>query len=245
MGKETLAWAATCVDRAARVVGVLTLHSGEGPWLLRVSARAGLVEVVLRAPTPRIDGDMIATNVAALLMAERHSLPAPRLLGASVIAGVPVSVETVVAGSSGWPAPIGAAGAAIARVHRISLTPSDDLPPRTRPIAVDDFALERRSGRMPTTPLLARADELISGAPDGPSVFVHGDVWPGNLMANGTLIDWSARSRSRAKASSPVRRCRRETTAATRTCGGVRRTHWSPVATSLCGRQLTRGCRTW
>ncbi|WP_239084110.1 phosphotransferase family protein [Asanoa ishikariensis] len=167
------------------------LHAGEGPWLLRVSS----VEVVLRAPTSRIDNDMIATNVAALLMAERHSLPAPRLLGGTLIAGVPVSLETVVPGASGWPARVGvdrlrAAGAAIARVHRISLTPSDLLPWRARPIAVDDFALDRRLGRMPTTPLLAHADALVQGAVPGPSVFVHGDVWPGNMMSSGALIDW-------------------------------------------------------
>jgi hypothetical protein len=90
-----LAWAASCVDADARVVAVRALHAGDGPWLLRIESSRRSIEVVLRAPTPRIDGDMIATNVAALLTADRHSLPAPRLLGADLggrTAGVPASV---------------------------------------------------------------------------------------------------------------------------------------------------------
>ncbi|MDT0441627.1 aminoglycoside phosphotransferase family protein [Streptomyces sp. DSM 41886] len=147
---------------------------------------------------------MIATNVDALVLAERHALPAPRLLGVDLdgrAGGVPASVETAVAGSSAWPARasadrLRAAGAAIARVHRIPRAPTDRLPVRPRPIAVDDFARERRLGRMPTTPLLARADALIQGivATPGQAVFVHGDVWPGNMMWSGStcraLIDW-------------------------------------------------------
>jgi aminoglycoside phosphotransferase (APT) family kinase protein len=199
-----LAWAAACVDGDARVVGVRALHAGDGPWLLRVESSRRSIEVVLRAPTPRIDGDMIATNVAALLMADRRSLPAPRLLGADLggqTAGVPASVETAVPGCSAWPARVDvdrlrAAGAEIARTHQIPLAPSGHLPVRARPIAVDDFARERRLGSMPTTPLLQRADALIHGvrATPGPTVFVHGDVWPGNMMWSGSvcraLIDW-------------------------------------------------------
>ena len=145
-----------------------------------------------------------ATNVAALLTAETHAVPAPRLVGANLTgqaAGAPASVETAVPGSSAWPARVGvdrlrAAGAAIARIHQVPLAPSGPLPVRARPIAVDDLARDRRTGRVPTTPLLQRADTLIQGirAASGPIVFVHGDVWPGNMMWTGSgcqaLIDW-------------------------------------------------------
>ena len=124
-------------------------------------------------------------------------MPAPRLLAA----GTEVSLETVVPGTSSWPAApstelLLAAGAAIARVHTVSLDPRPELPFRPRPIAVDDFAQDRRAGRMPTTPLLQLADNRVQAirAPDGPVVFVHGDVWPGNTVVAGgavqALIDW-------------------------------------------------------
>ncbi|MEV4622304.1 aminoglycoside phosphotransferase family protein [Asanoa sp. NPDC049573] len=194
--RQLFAWAAACAG--GRVRGVRALHAGDGPWLVRLES----AEVVLRAPTPRIDGDMIATNVAALLAADRHSVPAPRLLGSDLsgrVAGVPASVETVVPGSSHWPARLDAdrlraAGAALARIHRIPLAPSDALPARPRPIAVDDFARERRLGRMATTPLLDRAAELIADIQPTAPVFVHGDVWPGNMLWSGAecqaLVDW-------------------------------------------------------
>jgi aminoglycoside phosphotransferase (APT) family kinase protein len=147
---------------------------------------------------------MIATNAAALTVAEKHGLPAPRLLGADLDgrgAGTPATVESVVTGTSDWPVDcspdlLRAVGAAIARVHAIVFEPRFALPFRPRPIAVDDFASERRRGRMPTTELLRRADERVREipAPVGPTVFVHGDVWPGNTVVVGTtvraLIDW-------------------------------------------------------
>jgi aminoglycoside phosphotransferase (APT) family kinase protein len=112
-----------------------------------------------------------------------------------------VTLETVIPGTSTWPATpsrelLLAAGAAIARVHAVALEPQPHLPFRPRPIAVDDFAADRRAGRMPTTPLLRLADERIRAGtpPDGPIGFVHGDVWPGNTVIAGrrvrALIDW-------------------------------------------------------
>lgn len=76
------------------------------------------------------------------------------------------------------------------------MAPREHLPFRPRPIAVDDFAAARRKGWMPTTPLLQTADEVITahGLPPGPTVYVHGDVWPGNLIWAGdeiaACIDW-------------------------------------------------------
>ena len=146
---------------------------------------------------------MITTNAAALAVAEQHGLPAPRLLGAGLDgldAGTPASVESVVLGTSGWPVEcvpdlLRAAGAAIARVHAVVLESRPALPLRPRPIAVDDFARERRLGRMPTTDLLRRADErVLEVTVPACQRLVHGDVWPGNTVVVGdtglALIDW-------------------------------------------------------
>lgn len=49
---------------------------------------------------------------------------------------------------------------------------------------------------MASSPLLRTADELIQSMPrpQGKTVFVHGDVWPGNVVWTSdracTLIDW-------------------------------------------------------
>jgi aminoglycoside phosphotransferase (APT) family kinase protein len=199
-----LDWAVEAIGSGARVVGVRALHEAQGPWLLRMENRGQLIGAVLRAPTPRIDAAMVVTGAAALEVAERHGLPAPRLLGADLMgetAGVPITLESVVQGSSQWRAPssigrLRAAGAALARVHTVSIAPYDVLPVRPRPIAVDDFAADRRESRLPTTPLLQTADEAVTayGLPPGERVFLHGDVWPGNLIWAGdeiaALIDW-------------------------------------------------------
>ncbi|WP_433160779.1 phosphotransferase family protein [Kribbella sp. CA-247076] len=168
---------------------------------------------------------MVATGAAALEVAERHGLAAPRLIAKDLdgrVAGVAASLETFVDGSTAWPGasssepPAGprsgraarpeavsdrrdwgrVAGAALAQIHAVALAPQPHLPFRPRPIAVDDFAADRREGRMPTTPLLQRADELIRSMPEprDATVFVHGDVWFGNLLWAGdprcVFIDW-------------------------------------------------------
>ncbi|WP_432950933.1 phosphotransferase family protein [Kribbella sp. CA-253562] len=202
--ERMLEWAAECVGGGARVVTVRALHGREGPWLLGISTPEGVRKVVLRAPTSRIDAEMIVTGAAALEVAERHGVPAPRLVGRDLegsAAGVPATLESVVGGSTAWPRVMGApqlrlVGAALARVHAVSLTARDGLPVRTRPIAVDDFAGDRRRGAMGSTPLLRVADEWIrrTERPRGTTVFVHGDVWPGNVVRVGdsacVLIDW-------------------------------------------------------
>lgn len=195
-----LDWAAAAVGSGARIVDVQALHDDQGPWRLRIEHRGRTAGFVLRAPTPRIDAAMVATAAAALQVTERHGLPAPRLVDADLQADVPTTLETLVPGTTAWPTPsverLRAAGAALARVHTFEMAPTDDLPFRPRPIAVDDFAGDRRCGRMPTTPLLQAADELVTAIDSPPEehVFLHGDVWPGNMIWSGddvaALIDW-------------------------------------------------------
>jgi aminoglycoside phosphotransferase (APT) family kinase protein len=198
-------WVANQLGGGAIVTATRSLHGGESPWRVDLRLAGGLeLAVVVRSPTSRITREMIVTNAAALTVAERHGLTAPRLLAADLDgreAGEPTSVETIIEGTTVWPAEcpadlLRAAGAAVARVHEIVFEPSAFLPYRPRPIAVDDFAGERRLGRMRTTDLLRSADELIRAAPtpEGRAVFVHGDVWPGNILVAGdrvsALIDW-------------------------------------------------------
>ena len=187
------------------VSAVRSLHGGESPWWIDLRAPdRSTFSAVHRSPSSRISPDQIATNAAALAVAEKHGLPAPRLLAADLdgrAAGTSTSLETVVPGTSTWPAApstelLLAAGTAIAQVHTVIRDPQPQLPFRPRPIAVDDFAQDRRDGRMPTTALLQLADERVRTikAPDVPVVFVHGDVWPGNTVVAGggvrALIDW-------------------------------------------------------
>src|SRR5689334_19600299 len=104
------------------VSAVRSLHGGESPWWIDVTAPDGSTfSAVLRSPSSRISPDQIATNAAALAVAEKHGLPAPRLLAADLdgrSAGTSASLETVVPGTSTWPAApsielLLAAGAAI------------------------------------------------------------------------------------------------------------------------------------
>jgi aminoglycoside phosphotransferase (APT) family kinase protein len=146
----------------------------------------------------------VITNARALRLAEARGLVAPRLIAADLdgtASGTVATLETFLSGSSDLPPMVSAvrlreAGAAIARVNAVVLESQADLPYRPRPIAVDDRATERRRGWMPTTPLLHRADERVRShrVPAAVSVFVHGDVWGGNMLWEGdrcvALIDW-------------------------------------------------------
>jgi aminoglycoside phosphotransferase (APT) family kinase protein len=204
--KRMLNWAAAAIGSGARVIDARPLHGEEAPWLLSIEHAGNTTTGVLKGgpPSPRVGPFMVAVGGAALEAAERYGLSAPRLIGADldgVQTGGVTTLETVVSGSTRWPAPpaperLRAAGAAPAQVHAIAMTPTEHLPFRPRPIAVDDFAADRRNGRMPTTRLLEEADELITahGLPRGATVFVHGDVWPGNIIWTAdevpVLIDW-------------------------------------------------------
>src|SRR5438067_379768 len=187
--ERMLAWVAAAIGTGARVTKVRPVHGDETPWQLSIEHEGGTTDAVLRTPRHpwHIGPSMIATGGAALEVAERHGLPAPRLIAANFdgsATGEVTTLETLVPGSTLWqPSPPSAerlrvAGAALADVHSVAMAPAEHLPFRPRPIAVDDFAAERRKRRMPTTPLLVEADRLVMahGMPNGETVFVHGDV---------------------------------------------------------------------
>ena len=147
---------------------------------------------------------ILITNAQALRLAETHGLAAPRLIAADLdgrASGTVATLETFLSGSSDLPPIVSAArlreaGAAIARVNAVVLAPPAELPHRPRPCAADDRAADRRRGWTPTTPLLQQADERVRshGVPATASVFLHGDVWGGNMLWEGdrcvALIDW-------------------------------------------------------
>ena len=205
---QVLRWVAGVVG--GRVLSVenasRSTHRPSGTFRLRVEGLADrATDVILKVPVRRwiLDG-MVITNARALRLAETHGLAAPRLIAADLdrtSSGIVATLETFLSGSADLPpmasaARLREAGAAVARVNAVVLAPQADLPYRHRPIAVDDRAAERRRGRMPTTPLLQQADERVRShsMPAAASVFVHGDVWGGNMLWEGdrcvALIDW-------------------------------------------------------
>ena len=200
-----LHWAAAGFGAGATVAHARSLHDGDPPWMLRIAHRGGVTDAVLRtADFRRVTPFMIRTGAAALAAAESAGLSAPRLVSADLDgeeAGAVATLESVVLGETAWPPPssvarLRAAGAALVPVHSVPMAPTKDLRFRPRPIAVDDFARDRRTSRMPTTRLLEAADQLIlaHGLPARETVFVHGDVWPGNIIWTSAtlpvLIDW-------------------------------------------------------
>jgi len=206
---QVLRWAAGSAGGTS-VVSTESLsrnnHRASGTFRLRIEGPAiRPTDVILKVSVPRwIDDGMVVTNARALRLAETHGLAVPRLIAADVdgrAAGAVATLETLLSGSSDLSPTVSVArlreaGAAIARVHAFILESQPDLPYRPRPCAVDDRATERRRGLMPTTPLLQEGDERVRshGVPAAASVFLHGDIWGGNMLWEGdrcvALIDW-------------------------------------------------------
>ncbi len=204
---QVLRWAAGAVD--GKVLSTESLGSGDhrasGTFRLRVEGPAApTTDVILKFPVPGwISVGMVRTNARALQVAETHGLPAPRLIAADLdgrASGTVATLETFLSGSADLPTTVSVArlqeaGAALARINTIETEPQADLPVRTLP-HWDDLNAERRRGSMPTTTLLQQADERVvaHGVPAAASVFLHGDIWAGNMLWEGdrcvALIDW-------------------------------------------------------
>ncbi|MBB2938573.1 aminoglycoside phosphotransferase (APT) family kinase protein [Amycolatopsis bartoniae] len=204
LSEETLRWAAGAVGGGVRVAAVAGLREDANPWLLRFEPAGRAEAAVLRLGDPD-DPDhclRFGTEVAALRIAGDHRLPAARLIAADLDgaeAGALAVLTTVLPGDSKIP-PVASAerlrdlGAAAAALQAVPLTPRAALPLRTRSIADVDFAARRREKG--TTALLTAAEERLDRlpAPEGPTVFVHGDLWHGNTLWSGDrctgLVDW-------------------------------------------------------
>lgn len=198
--EPVLRWAADQVAADARVVAVKGLRAGGSPWWLGIRHGGETTQAVLRIGDPA-HPEGIATEAAALALADDHKLPAPRLLGVDLAgaAGMPLLLMTALPGSSRIPTVastgrLHAVGAAAGALHQVALTPRPGLPLRLRPIADVGFAAGRHPGG--SSPLLESAEARLGELPTplGATVFVHGDLWHGNTMWVGGavvgLVDW-------------------------------------------------------
>lgn len=196
----------------AELVAAEPLRPDGRPWLLQF-LRSGTSGPVVQAVVKTGDAEWraeLATEAAALAVAEAHGLAAPRVIDADLVgdeAGALAVLFTFVDGSSDIPLDasrerLQALGAAAAEFHAVPRQPCDELPLRERHMPWIDLSSERRAGEQPSTPLLDAGDELLTRLPDPVAageqlVFVHGDLWQGNTMwlGDGTYagtIDWEA-----------------------------------------------------
>lgn len=199
-------WVAQSVGGAnAVVVSESRLRPDAPRWLVEVSNGDTATKVILKSGDHGMR-DELATEAAALTVAEAHRLRTPRLIAADLDGnetGRPAILITFVDGtdqipSSATPQRLRALGAAAAESHAVPLEPTPELPLRSRHMPWIDFSAGRLAGTSPTTPLLERGDRAIRQlpAPDVDTVFVHGDLWTGNtLWRDGehvATIDWEA-----------------------------------------------------
>ena len=144
----------------------------------------------------------LATHVAALELAERRALAAPRVVAVDpegTASGQPALIETALPGSSRIPAlpesdRLRALGRAAGAIHAIAAQPSPTLPVRLRSLDDIDFGalhVPESSAELFTT---ARGVIAAASTPSERHVFVHGDLWQGNTLWDGSrhcgTIDW-------------------------------------------------------
>jgi aminoglycoside phosphotransferase (APT) family kinase protein len=184
-----------------RITDLSQSPSGGGPWWLDIEDGAS---AVLHLGDPEDEAARIdfVTQVAALDLAEHHALEAPRVMAADLdgaASGHLFLLQTALPGSSRIPVQPTAnrlrnLGRAAGAIHAVVLTPSQALPVRLRSLDDVDF----RSFRVPdvSLELFARAHEFVDTAtpPEEAAVFVHGDLWQGNTLWDGSrhcgTLDW-------------------------------------------------------
>jgi aminoglycoside phosphotransferase (APT) family kinase protein len=202
---EILRWAARAVGPGVRVTNVQGLREGAGPWLIRFEG-SGVHAAVLRIGDPHDPSDrqQSATEVAALLFAERHALTTPRVMAADLDGGETGAVAvltTVLPGSSRiarTPSAdrMRALGGAAAALHAVAASPTPELPLRRWPVDVPGAGFVAGRREPGASPVLTEARRQLGDVPvpREPTVFVHGDLWQGNTMwiddGFAGLVDW-------------------------------------------------------
>jgi aminoglycoside phosphotransferase (APT) family kinase protein len=191
---ELVRWAVGVAAPGAEVDEVRGLRDGGSPWLIRLSRGGAGRSVVLRVGP----AGYLRTEAAALRLAVQHGIRVPRLLGVDVERDPGVVLVDAVSGASTIPverpqARLRALGGFAATLHQIPLGPGPDLPYRDRPIGGVDFAELRRT--QGADPLLREAEQRVAERPvPGEPVFVHGDLWQGNVLWAGdslaAVVDW-------------------------------------------------------
>jgi aminoglycoside phosphotransferase (APT) family kinase protein len=203
---DVLAWAGNAVAADGRVIGSSDLPQsrGKGPWRLDVNAGESIVQVVLHLSDPQHAAArrQYATEAAALGLAERHVLAAPRLLATDLdgsVTGHLAILQTALRGSSRIPREpdptrLRDIGRMTAAIHAVTPTPTPSLPVRLRPLADVDFEtlpVPSASADLFVTALRAMVD---AATPSEPHCFVHGDLWQGNMLWEGDnhtgTVDW-------------------------------------------------------
>jgi Ser/Thr protein kinase RdoA (MazF antagonist) len=202
-----LAWAATAVAADAQVARAVELPQarGSGPWRLDIETGGAPAHVVLHLgdASDEVQSQRFTTQAAALRMAARHDIAAPQLVAADLdgaATGQLAMLQTVLPGSSliprhASPSRLRGIGRAVARIHAVQLEPSPALPARSRSIGDVDFAALVVPG--PSAALFAVARDFLARArppASAASVFVHGDLWQGNMLFDGDqqsgTVDW-------------------------------------------------------
>lgn len=201
---ELFDWTARVALPGGARTTVTPLREPFGPWMVGVSKGEQSVQVVLKAGSldrrPEFE-----CEIAALEFAHAHGLPVPRVVATDMSGdgGYVAFVITALRGETAIPLEttverLRSAGAAAAAIHKIALRPTASLPLRVRQMPWVDYSAERRAGESPSTQLLDQVDAYLATASpsSGEAVFVHGDLWQGNLLYDADqvigVIDWEA-----------------------------------------------------
>ncbi|WP_022880919.1 phosphotransferase enzyme family protein [Gryllotalpicola ginsengisoli] len=193
---EQLRWALQVLD-ASGLVEVTGMRSGGAPWLLRYLDDDGVEALAVMRVGSAQQAESQTRETVAMQLADRQGIPVPNVLGARLDDASSLLLIEHIDGSSAQPAEprvdrLEALGALAVQISVVN--PGDaDLPRVDRPIPVVDFAAMRAEGE--PQPLLEEAERRLAEiTAEGPTGFVHGDLWSGNTLWRGdelvAVLDW-------------------------------------------------------